>query len=49
MASGSKTLEQIAIDLIQPVIIDYLNNNLERIVSNIVNEEIKRITDDIDK
>ena len=46
---GSKTLEQIAVDLIQPVVIDYLNNNLERIVSDIVSEEIKRITDDIDK
>lgn len=48
-SSGSKTLEQIAIDLIQPVVIDYLNNNLERIVENIVNDEIKRITDDIDR
>ena len=47
--AGGKTLEQIAVDLIQPVVIDYLNNNLERIVSDIVNEEIKRITDDIDK
>ena len=46
---GGKTLEQIAIDLIHPVVIDYLNNNLERIVSDVVNEEIKRITDDIDK
>ena len=47
--SGSKTLEQIAVDLIQPVIIEYLNDNLERIVSDIVNNEIKRITDDIDR
>lgn len=49
MVSGGKTLEQIVIGLIQPVIIDYLNNNLERIVSDIVNEEIKQITDNIDE
>ncbi|MBQ7552512.1 MAG: DUF2497 domain-containing protein [Rickettsiales bacterium] len=47
--NGGKTLEQIAIDLIRPVVIDYLNDHLERIVSDIVSEEIRRITDDVDR
>lgn len=47
--NGSKTIEQVAVDLMRPVIVDYLDGNLERIVSDIVKDEIKRIIDDIDK
>lgn len=46
---GSKTMEQFVADLVQPHIVRYLDGNLERIVNNIVQKEIKKIIDDVEE
>ena len=41
--ASSKTLEQVVGDLIQPKIVAFLNDNLERIVEDVVHREINKI------
>ena len=47
-SDGGKTMEQFVADLVQPHIVRYLDGNLERIVNNIVQKEIKKIIDDVE-
>ena len=47
--ASSKTLEQVVGDLIQPKIVAFLNDNLERIVEDVVHREINKIIRGIDE
>ena len=47
-ADGGKTMEQFVADLVHPHIVRYLDGNLERIVNNIVQKEIKKIIDEVE-
>ena len=47
--ASSKTLEQVVGDLIQPKIVAFLNENLERIVEDVVHREINKIIRGIDE
>lgn len=47
--TSSKTLEQVVSDLIQPKIVAFLNDNLERIVEDVVHREINKIIRGIDE
>lgn len=46
--SSGKTLEEFAADLVQPKIVNFLNENLERIVEDVVQREITKIIRGID-
>ena len=46
--ASSKTLEEVVGDLIQPKIVAFLNDNLERIVEDVVHREINKIIRGID-
>ncbi|MBR1429264.1 MAG: DUF2497 domain-containing protein [Rickettsiales bacterium] len=46
--SSGKTLEEFTADLIQPKIVAFLNDNLERIVEDVVHREINKIIRGID-
>ena len=46
---GHKTLEQFVYDLIQPAIVSYLDSNIERIVKNAVDKEIRKIVKDTEE
>ena len=47
--ASSKTLEEVVGDLIQPKIVAFLNDNLERIVEDVVHREINKIIRGIDE
>ena len=47
--ASSKTLEEVVGDLIQPKIVVFLNDNLERIVEDVVHREINKIIRGIDE
>ena len=42
-----KTIEQFMADLIQPKIVEYLDQNLDKIVKDVVKQEIQKIVDDV--
>ena len=46
--SSGKTLEEFTADLVQPKIVNFLNENLERIVEDVVQREITKIIRGID-
>lgn len=47
--ASSKTLEEVVGDLIQPKVVAFLNDNLERIVEDVVHREINKIIRGIDE
>ena len=47
--ASSKTLEEVVGDLVQPKIVAFLNDNLERIVEDVVHREINKIIRGIDE
>ena len=46
-SGGSKTLEQFVADVLRPQLIGYLDKNLDRIVKEIVRDEIQKIVDGV--
>lgn len=44
---GDKTITQLVTEIAQPIIVKYLDDNLERIVKDAINNEIKKIINDI--
>ena len=46
-SGGSKTLEQFVADILRPQLIGYLDKNLDRIVKEIVRDEIQKIVDGV--
>ena len=44
---GDKTITQLVTEIAQPMIVKYLDDNLERIVKSAINNEIKKIISDI--
>ncbi len=47
--TSGKTLEEVVGDLIQPKVVAFLNDNLERIVEDVVHREINKIIRGIDE
>ena len=47
ISNEPRTMEQFVADLVQPKIIEYLDANLDQIVRDVVNNEIKKIVDSV--